>query len=99
MKFFVKYGLCTGAISGLWGIICFTAVVWLNRTLFHQSFQAMNIRSYTGLFSILILIMGIYLGMKQARLRMEGTLTYWQAVKTGVFVACIAAVTAACFSW
>ena len=99
MKLFVKYGLWTGIVSGLWGISCFIVVGWLNRAFFHESIAAIDIRSYSGLFSILILVVGIYLGMKQARLRAAGVLTYGQAVKTGVLVACVTALLVACFSW
>jgi hypothetical protein len=99
MNPFLKYGLWTGIISGLWGLVCFTVVGWLNKAFFHESIPATDIRSYSGLFSILILVVGIYLGMKQARLRAGGVLTYGQAVKTGVLVACVTAVLVASFSW
>jgi len=99
MKPFLKYGLWTGAISGLWGIGCFTIVGWLNTALFHQRTPATQIRSYSGLFSIIILIVGIYLGMKQAKLKGGNTLTYGQAIQTGILIACVTAVVVACFSW
>lgn len=99
MKLFVKYGLWTGIVSGLWGLVCFTVVGWLNKSLFHGSIPAVDIRSYSGLFSILILVVGIYLGIRQARLRAGGVLTYGQAVKTGVLVACVTGVLVAFFSW
>jgi hypothetical protein len=99
MKLFVKYGLWTGIVSGLWGLVSFTTVGWLNKSFFHGNIPATDIRSYSGLFSILILVVGIYLGMKQARLKAAGVLTYGQAVKTGVLVACVTAVVVAFFSW
>jgi len=85
MKPFLKYGLWTGAISGLWGIGCFTIVGWLNTALFHQRIPATQIRSY--------------LGMKQAKLKGGNTLTYGQAIQTGILIACVTAVVVACFSW
>ncbi|HTI07149.1 MAG TPA: DUF4199 domain-containing protein [Puia sp.] len=99
MNPFLKYGLRTGIVSGLWGIGCFTVVGWLNRVFFHQSIPATEIRSYSGLFSIVILVVGIYFGMKQAKIKGGGVLSYGQAVKTGVLIAGVAAVVAACFSW
>jgi hypothetical protein len=96
---FLKYGLWTGIISSLWGLSCFTIVGWLNSTLFHHSIPATQIRSYSGLFNILILVIGIYLGMQQAKLKGGNTLTYGQAVKTGIIIACITAVIVACFSY
>jgi hypothetical protein len=99
MKPFLKYGLWTGMISSLWGLGCFTIVGWLNSTLFHHSIPDTQIRSYSGLFSILILVLGIYFGMKQAKLKGGNTLTYGQAVKTGVVIACITAIIVAFFSY
>jgi hypothetical protein len=98
MKPFLKYGLWTGIISGLWLLGSFTVVNWLNTVLFHHSIPASQIRSYSGLFSILILVLGIYLGMRQTKLQ-NGTLTYGQAVKTGVIIACITALLVAFFSY
>jgi len=99
MKSFLKYGLGTGIASGIWGIGSFAVVGWLNRAFFHRSIPATEIRSYSGLFSIVILVVGMYLGMKQAKVKGGGVLGYGQAVKTGVIIACITAVLVACFSW
>jgi hypothetical protein len=99
MKPFLKFGLGTGIVSGLWGLVSFTVVGWLNGAFFHPSISATDIRSYSGLFSVVILVMGIYLGMRQAKVKNGGILTYGQAVKTGVLVACVTALLVAAFSW
>src|SRR5882672_7608346 len=99
MKTFVKYGVWTGTVSGLWGLVSFTVVGWLNTAAFHGSIPATQIRSYSGLFSLIILAMGIYLGLKQARTRNENRLTYGQAVKTGILIASVTAVLVAAFTW
>ena len=99
MKTFVKYGLWTGIISGLWGLVSFTVVGWLNTVAFHGSIPAAQIRSYSGLFSLIILAMGIYLGLKQARTRNENSLTYGQAVKTGALIAVVTAILVGAFTW
>jgi hypothetical protein len=99
MKAFVKYGLWTGIISGLWGLVSFTVVGWLNNSAFHGSIPATQIRSYSGLFSLIILALGIYLGLKQTRTRNGNSLTYSQAVKTGIGIAVITAVLVAIFTW
>jgi hypothetical protein len=99
MKTFVKYGLWTGAASGLWGFVSFTVVGWLNTAAFHGSIPATQIRSYSGLFSIIILALGIYLGLKQTRTRNANHLTYGQAVKTGALIAVVTAVVVAAFTW
>lgn len=99
MKPFLKYGLLTGLASGLWGISCFTVVGWLNVVAFHGRIPAARIRSYSGLFSIVLLVLGIWWGMREARRRNGGLLTYGQAVGTGVLIACITGLIAASFSY
>jgi hypothetical protein len=99
MKTFVKYGLWTGIVSGLWALISFTVVGWLNTVAFHGNIPATQIRSYSGLFSLIILALGIYLGIKQTRARNGNSLTYSQAVKTGILIAVITAVVVALFGW
>jgi hypothetical protein len=99
MKTFVKYGLWTGIVSGLRGGVSFTVVGWLNNTAFHGAIPATQIRSYSGLFSFIILALGIYLGLKQARTRNSNSLTYGQAVKTGALIAVVTAVLVAAFTW
>lgn len=99
MKSFIKYGLGTGTVSGLWALATFTVIGWLNRVVFHGSIAAANVRAIGGLFSIVILVMGITWAMLEVRRQQEGQLTYGQAVKTGALVACITAVVVAVFSW
>jgi len=92
MKSFVKYGLWTGIASGLWGIGCFTIVGRLNTAFFHQSIPATQIRSYSGLFSIVILIVGIYLGMREVKRKNGDVLAYGMAVKAGIIISAITGV-------
>ena len=99
MKPFAKYGVWTGILSGLWGLVSFTVVGWLNIAAFHGNIPATQIRSYSGLFSLIILALGIYFGLKQARARNGNSLTYRQTVKTGIPIAIITAVLVAIFSW
>jgi hypothetical protein len=99
MKSFIKYGLGTGIVSGLWGLVTFKVIGWLNEVAFHGSIAAANVRSIGGLFSIVILVLGIAWGMKEGRRENGGLLSYGQAVKTGVLVACITAVVVAVFTW
>lgn len=99
MKSFIKYGLGTGIVSGLWGLATFTVIGWLNRVAFHGSIAAANVRSIGGLFSILILVVGISWAMLEVRRQNAGLLTYGQAVKTGVLVACITALIVTVFTW
>jgi hypothetical protein len=98
MKSFIKYGLGTGIVSGLWGLVTFRVIGWLNTAAFHGSLPAANVRSIGGLFSIVILVLGIAWAIQEVRRRNEGQLTYGQAVKTGVLVACIVAVIVGLFA-
>ena len=99
MKSFVKYGLWTGFSSGLWGLSCFTIVGWLNNAAFHGSIPASQIRSYSGLFSILLLVLGVWLGMSEVKRKNNGVLMYGQAVKTGIGIASITGLILAIFSY
>jgi hypothetical protein len=97
MKPFFKFGLFTGMISGLWLLSSFTFVGWLSRAFFQGGIPATQIRAYGGLFSILILVIGIYLGMKKTKANGGGALSYGQAVKTGVIIAFITALIVSLF--
>ncbi len=92
MNTITKYGLWTGLISGLWGIGSFTFVGWLNGVFLHKSIPAADIRSVSGLFSILILAIGIYWGIREEKREMDNTLTFGRAVKTGIMISLITAV-------
>src|SRR6266581_4044585 len=98
MKSFVKYGLWTGIVSSLWGLGCFTIVGWMNSAFFHQSIPATQIRSYSGLFSILILVVGIYLGMREVKRKNDDVLSYGMAVKTGIIISLVTGVILCLFS-
>ncbi len=99
MKPFVKFGLWTGIVSGLWSLGSFTVVGWLNSSVFRSGIAAAQIRSYSGLFSILILVLGIYLGMKRAKMNDDNSLAYGRAVKIGLIITCITAPIVAIFSY
>ena len=97
MKPSVKSGLYTGLLSGLWLLSCFTIVSWFNSSL-HLEIPAWRIRAYSGLFSILILVVGIYLGTREVRRQNSSSITYGEAVNTGIIISVIAGVLVALFS-
>jgi hypothetical protein len=99
MRSFFKYGLATGLISGMWGICSFSFVNWLNRSFFHQGIAAANIRSVSGLFSIVILVIGIYWGIREEKRKSANALPYGRAVKTGVIISLITAVMVSLFTF
>lgn len=92
MKPFVKYGLRTGIISVIWLFGSFILVSWLNRTFFHPTVPEATIRGLSGLFNIIILVIGIYVAMKQVKIKNGGVLAYGQAVGTGILIGCITGV-------
>jgi len=98
MKSLIKYGTVTGVVSGLWGLVTFKVIGWLNIVAFHGSLPPANVRSIGGLFSIVILILGIIWAMQEVRRENGGLLTYGQVVRTGVLVACIVAVIVGVFT-
>ena len=93
-----KYGLLTGFSNGLWGILSFSIVGWLNRAFFHQSIPATDIRSVSGLFSIFILVLGIYWGIRDQKRRNGEWLSYQQAIKTGILISLITAIIVSLFT-
>lgn len=98
MKSSIKFGLYTGIISGIWVISCFTIVSWINTSL-QLDIPALEIRAYSGLFSIIILVLGIYLGIREAKRRNGWQISYGEAVKTGIIVSVITGMLVALFSW
>jgi hypothetical protein len=99
MQTFIKFGLGTGVAGGLWGLATFMVIGWLNQVAFHGNLPASNVRSIGGLFSIVILVVGITWAMLDVRRQNAGLLSYGQAVNTGVLVACITAIIVAGFAW
>jgi hypothetical protein len=99
MKSFVKYGLRTGVVSGIWLLGSFILLSWLNQKYFHPGIPEARIRGYSGLFSILILVIGIYVAMKQVKIKNGGVLAYGQAVKTGILIGLITGVIVGSFGF
>jgi hypothetical protein len=98
MKPSIKFGLYTGILLGVWTISCFSIVSWLNHSM-NLSIPARKIRAYSGLFSIVILVVGVYLAIKEAKRSNGNQIRYAEAVKTGVIVSVITGVVVAFFSY
>lgn len=90
MKSFVKFGLVTGLIVSAWNLSCFTIVSWLNKIL-SLGFPAARIRAYSGLFGIVILLIGVSLGIKEVKRRNGYRISFVQAIKTGISISLISA--------
>lgn len=89
----------TGIASSLWLLGSFSIVVWLDAHIFHADIPATQVRAYGGLFSILILVIGIYLGMKAVKKENAMNISYGQAVKTGILISVITGIIVALFSF
>ena len=98
MKLFTKFGLVTGLLVGIWNFSCFIFVSWLNN-IFSLGIPSTRIRAYSGLFGIVILVIGIYAGMKALKRKKGGTLSYKQAIGTGIAISLISACLAAVFAF
>jgi uncharacterized protein DUF4199 len=97
MKSTLKLGLITGVISSIFLFGFFTLMVWLNGKN-GWGMQASSIRGIGGLLSIPVQAIGIYMAMQNIR-RITGSLTYRQAVKTGLIVALTVALIVAIFGF
>jgi len=96
MRSTIKYGLITGFISGIFLFGSFTLCVWL-KGKYGWSVQASTIRGLGGLLSIPIQAVGIFMAMQNVK-RLNGSLSYGQALKTGITVAITIAILIALFS-
>lgn len=91
MKPPVKYGIITGCIVGLFTMTFFAIFDWVNTKL-GWGMRPSSIRGITGLLTILIQAIGIYLGLNAVKISQANSLNYWQGVKTGVTIALITAI-------
>ncbi len=97
MKSTIKIGAITGIISSVFLFGCFTLADWLN-TKNGWGMQVSNIRGVTGLLGIPIQFIGIFIAMQNAKAA-TGSLSYGQALKTGVIVAITVAIIVSIFSF
>jgi hypothetical protein len=97
MKPTLKFGLITGMISIIWLYGSFTLFTWLSGK-YGWDIKVSNIRGIAGLLSIPIQAIGIYMAMQNVK-QITGSLTYGQAVKTGLIVAITIAIIVAIFGF
>jgi hypothetical protein len=98
MKPFTKFGLITGLAVGIWNLSCFSIVSWLNN-IFTLGIPSARLRAYSGLFGVVVLIVGIYAGMKAVKRQNDGILTYRQAITTGIGISVITGLIAGTFAF
>jgi len=97
MRSTLRFGLITGTISIIWLYGSFTLFTWLNGK-YGWDIQVSTIRGTGGLLSIPIQAIGIYMAMQNVK-QISGSLTYGQAVKTGLIVALTIAIIVAIFGF
>ena len=80
-----KQAVITGIISGVFAVSAFAIFTGLHDSS-GWNINPANIRWLTGLFTLLILAVGVYTGIQSAKRNNSGKLTYGQAVTTGILV-------------
>lgn len=85
MKTVLKYGFFTGIAVSLWLLLSFAVL---------KSFNVPpdKARAVTGMLSVIVQGIGIYLGINQVKKNNDGSLSYKQAVFTGIKISLIVAV-------
>ena len=81
-----KQAIITGLIVGIFAIGSFTVANHLNKH-FGLGVNATTIRGLTGLLTLVILGIGIYIGMGSIKRSNSGKLTYGQALLVGFMIA------------
>ena len=97
MKSTLKIGLITAAVDVVFLFGLVSLVLWLNERN-SWGLYASTIQGVGGLLSIPIQAIGIYIAMQNFK-KINGWLTYGQAVKTGIMVAITIAIIVAVFSF
>lgn len=98
MKQSIKYGLVSGLLIGIWNLSCFSIVTTLN-TYWKLGIPSERIRAVSGLLGIVLLVIGITIGTKAVRRENGNTLTYGQAVLTGIGISVVTAFITSCFAY
>src|ERR1700679_2151066 len=81
-----KQAVITGLIVGVFAVISFSIVDYLNKH-FGWGVNATTIRGLTGLLILVILGIGIYSGMQAVKRSNNGIISYGQAIVCGVLIA------------
>lgn len=93
MRSFLKFGLFTGMINCLWLLTAFEIVKAIN-----PGVPTAKARAITGMLSVLVLILGIYFGIRAAKRQNNSKLNYKSAVFTGIKIALVNALICGLFS-
>jgi hypothetical protein len=80
-----KQAILTGLISGLFSVIAFAVISSLNDNA-HWGLNPVSLRGIIGLFTLIILGIGIYSGMQSIKRSNGGKLTYGHAVAAGLLI-------------
>ena len=97
MRSSLKHGLIIGFMIAIWLLLWFSIISWAN-VKFHLELNAIKLRLISGLFSVLILVLGIYFGLRDAKKKGNNLITYKTAVLTGIKMSLIVAIIVSIFS-
>lgn len=91
MKPFLKFGIATGVAISLWLLLSFAVISALG-------ISPLRSRALSGLFSILILVMGVLLGLREAKKKNNDQISYKVAVITGIKISLVTAIIVSLYS-
>lgn len=82
-KIVLKYGILIVVFIFLWGVLEYLAGLRVDAFGFHP---------VATLFSLVIPLVFLYMGMRERQKKYSGTFTYGQAFKTGLFITLVVAI-------
>lgn len=82
-KIALKYGILIVVFIFLWGVLEYLAGLRADAFAFHP---------VATLFSLVIPLIFLYMGMREAQKKYTGAFTYGQAFKTGLFISLLVAI-------
>ena len=94
MKTFIKFGIIIGIIDCLWFLGSIALITWVNPDIL-----AYNARTLAGLLSIIVLILGIYFGLREAKSKNQNTLTFKMSLIIGIKISLVTAFLVSIFSF
>ena len=97
MRPLFKFGLLTAGSVCLWNLVAFSALKWVNQILV-LDIPVPRLRALSGIFGIIILIGGIWLGISAAKNKNKDQISYGTAIRTGISISIICALIAALFA-
>lgn len=96
-KYIWKGAILTGLIVGIFALGFFSILDGLNKS-YNWGINPISIRGVSGLLALLILGVGIYIGIQKVKRLQKNSISYKQAVLTGLFISLITGIVTATFT-